>query len=400
MFGRVQKSGRIRRVLSKTCVECNTAVGYSESVCGHCGTGRPEAGWDELDALVDPWLGRLIHDRYLLRRRIGHGASGRVYLASMHPTDHAVAIKLINLRSEPAGQDAGDAKRRFEREIAALAHLNSPHVLQLIDVVELAEDYVGLVTDFVDGHTLGQVLDRSGRLEMARAVELGSQIADALGQVHAAGVAHRDLKPDNIIVEQLHRDDEMIHLIDFGIAHICGEVSKTHGFVGTPLYASPEQSRGDEIDVRTDVYSLGAVLFHLLTGRPPFTGTNPYQLLHKHVTQTAPALAEVAGDRDFPEDLERLVADMLRKAPSQRPASMHEVAERLRGIAPHLGARASGDGRGHAPSAAILAGSRVIPYERSPRVVAPMQNHPADPQRTRDDSSAQDTCINWRVRHS
>ncbi len=374
MFERRPQTGdwRFVRALSHCCGSCHTALDEQSARCDVCGAARPAAGWPSVDVLPDPWLGRLIHQRYLIRRFVGRGGSSVVYLATNITTDEPVAIKIIDLNREPRGHSEGTSRKRLEREIEILAHINSPHVLKVFDIVEMVDNHVGVVTEFVHGVTLGQEIERHGFVDAERAVRLARQAAGALAEVHAQGIAHRDLKPDNIIIEQLHRGEEFVHLIDFGIARALDHLSETTGFVGTPLYASPEQARGHRLDARTDVYSLGAVIFHMLSGQPPFMGANPYEVLTRQVRETAPALHQAAPERAFPDELEWLVADMLRKSPDQRPESMIEVADRLGGIASIMRARRGladpSTGALHpAPSAAIISGRQVMPFKRTTR---------------------------------
>ena len=185
--------------------------------------------------------------------------------------------------------------------------------------------------DLIDGDTLEELVVSGEPLGISRACSLLRQTANGLYEAHQAGMIHRDLKPENLMVERLPAGDDFVHILDFGIVRLTDDasVSMTHGFIGTPLYASPEQAMAKDIDHRCDIYSLGAILFFMLTGQPPFVSNNVYDVLRMHVRKTPPRLGEVDTSRLFPEELERLVARMLAKDPSQRPDDLSIIIDEL-----------------------------------------------------------------------
>jgi serine/threonine protein kinase len=215
-------------------------------------------------------------------------------------------------------------------EVRAVASISHPHLVRFVDFVQIGDEHAGIVTDFVDGETLCQVLEREGPLPVERVLDIAVQVAMAIGAMHSRHIVHRDLKPANIIIDQLPDQGDYCQVIDFGIVRYEDEAARTNAFLGTPLYASPEQAVNDPVDHRSDVYSLGAILFEMLTGRPPFDEKKAFTALMKHARVQPPTLSEVASERDIPVWLERLVADMLAKSPEDRVSTMSEVVRRLR----------------------------------------------------------------------
>lgn len=303
---------------------------YSEDEeCLECNKARPEVGWPDLRDSMDPWLGRVIDGRYLLTKRIGQGASASVYRSESMAISRQFAIKIIHPPRGNQGPSPEQIATRLEREIEALGRLRNPHIVRFYDVIELPLNHIGVVMDFVEGETLESLVLRGDYLSVARACTLLRQIANGVYEAHLAGMTHRDLKPENIMVEQLPAGDDFVHVLDFGIVQVEGEASMTQGFIGTPLYASPEQAMGEEIDHRSDIYSLGAIFFFMLAGRPPFLGQNVMQVLRQHVEVRPPSISDLRSDMGVPDELELLVGRMLAKTVDQRPESLAEVIHSL-----------------------------------------------------------------------
>jgi len=184
--------------------------------------------------------------------------------------------------------------------------------------------------DFVDGRTLQDLLDRVGRIKYQRALDIIRQIANGLYEAHTLGFIHRDLKPDNIMIERLPAAGFFARILDFGIVHMMDSVADTAGFRGTPLYASPEQCVGDpKIDHRSDIYSLGCVFFHCLTGQAPFPGTESLRVMDAHVNDEPPNILDVLPNARMPSSLNTLLMRMLAKDPRKRPQSMQEVIQSI-----------------------------------------------------------------------
>ncbi len=274
---------------------------------------------------MDPFLGRTIGKRYLLTKPLGQGASGRVYRGKSLQLPRQFAIKIIDLD----GQDP-DARLRLKREVGAVSSLRNPHIVPFYEVVEIDEQYSAVVMDLVDGMTLERLIKDFGALPLRRGLQIARQIANGLHEAHTAGLVHRDLKPENIMVEMLPAGGDFVRLLDFGIVSSTTDTARvTRGFIGTPLYASPEQAMGGDIDQRSDIYSLGAIIFFMLTGSPPFNRESAMAALHDHVKKPPPTLSEVSEDTSFPEEVEVLVSQLLAKDPNLRPSNLGGLIRQL-----------------------------------------------------------------------
>jgi eukaryotic-like serine/threonine-protein kinase len=229
----------------------------------------------------------------------------------------AVAIKLLREDGDPR------SIARFKQEAQILARLHHPNVVTVFDTgVDGGEGFI--VMELVEGPTLRELLDREGRLPPERAAEIASALASALGFAHEHGVIHRDLKPANV----LFMPDGRVKLADMGIARLLAPEALTATLTlrGTPRYVSPEQARGDQVDSRADLYSLGCVLFEMLTGRTPFEG-NLAALSYAHVHTPAPRVRSI--DPSVPTEMDELVAAMLEKDPADRPQTAEDVRTAL-----------------------------------------------------------------------
>jgi len=266
-------------------------------------------------------------ERYAIERELGRGAVATVYLARDRKHDRAVALKILR----PEVASASDA-RRFSREIAILARLHHPHVLHLYDsgTLALPDGRTGLfyVMPYVRGESLRQRLEREGPLPIGDAVHLAREVADALGYAHGEGVVHRDIRPENILLEAGHA-----LVADFGIARALevagGEQLSASGIVlGVAAYVSPEQARGGgDIDGRADIYSLGCVLYEMLAGTPPFTGATRAAVLARQMSDAVPSLRTVCPS--VPPAIEGAVMRALAKRPKDRFATGLEFAAAL-----------------------------------------------------------------------
>lgn len=259
--------------------------------------------------------------RYSLERELGRGGMGIVYLAREVRLDRLVAIKLL----PPTLAAHGSLRARFLREARTAARLSQPNIIQIFAVDEIGE-FVFYVMAFVDGETLGHRVARIGPLPPPEAARILREVAWALAYAHAQGVVHRDVKPENILLE---RDTGRAMVADFGIARVARASSDSGAgeILGTPEYMSPEQAAGESVDGRSDLYSLGAVGYYALTGRAPFVGTTASSVMAQHLTKPAPALMAVAPA--VPRPLAQALDRCLAKPPDDRFATGEAFADAL-----------------------------------------------------------------------
>lgn len=288
---------------------------------------------------IDPLLGQTLDDKYLLEEPLGVGGMGTVYRARHLLIDRPVAVKVLNQRFA----EDESIQARFRREAKAAGRLQHPNAVAVTDFGQTSAGYVYIVMELLEGSTLREILAKEAPLETARAVSLMLQIAAAVAAAHEAGIIHRDLKPANIFV--VHRPDvpAAVKVLDFGIAKIAVEkldeddpktLTYMGAMIGTPRYMSPEQCIGKELTPAADVYSLGVILYEMLTGRMPFTGSTPLAIAVKHATQAPVNPREIVPS--IPEALEAIVLHALEKRPENRVANaaefrteLYETAERL-----------------------------------------------------------------------
>jgi serine/threonine protein kinase len=285
----------------------------------------------EAAALTGQLAGRRI-GHFRIIRPLGHGAMGEVYRAEDSKLGRPVALKMLPLEF----QQDGERVRWFEREARAAAALNHPNIIIVHEIGE-SEGRIFIASELIEGETLAQRLAR-GALSVAETSRIGSQIAGALAAAHAAGIVHRDLKPANIML----RADGEVKVLDFGLARLSqpggvGESDETETqtvpgrIIGTLSYMSPEQARGEVVDARSDLWSLGVVLYECLAGRRPFEGTSHSEVIARILEREAPAVNSL--NRAVPGRLSELVAQLLTKDPEKRLGPSSEVARSLKQLA-------------------------------------------------------------------
>jgi serine/threonine protein kinase/tetratricopeptide (TPR) repeat protein len=265
-----------------------------------------------------------LSDRYDLQREIGRGGMATVYLAQDLKHRRPVALKILHPHLA-----ANVGAERFQREVEIAARLNHPHILTLIDSGE-ADGFLYYVMPYVHGESLRGRLTRERQLPLEEALRIALQVASALGYAHGQGVVHRDIKPENVM---LHEGEVMV--ADFGICKALsaggGEnLTQTGMAIGTPAYMSPEQASGDkELDGRSDLYSLGCMLYETLAGVPPFTGPTAQAIILKRFTEPAPSIRAIRSS--IPEAVERVLGRALARNPSDRFSTAAELAQALAG---------------------------------------------------------------------
>jgi serine/threonine-protein kinase len=306
----------------KRCPSCRRLYVNSEQVCA-LDDGKLEPSQDPSPASVGRTLGP-----YLLVTQLGEGGMGTIYVGRHTGLGRYVAIKV--LRPELASRK--DNVARFFQEAHTINRLRHPNIVESIDLVEDALDGAYCVLELLKGPDLKTRLAR-GALPLDSAIRIGVQLADALGAVHALGVVHRDLKPENLILVQHDGRDDAVKLIDFGVAQIgAGDAA----VVGTAAYMAPEQATpGSVVDRRADVYSLGVLLFEMVTGRHPFPSATDSEYIVRHADDKPPRPTKLA--RRCPQQLEDIILRCLAKQPAQRFADAAEVATALRLVNPRAG---------------------------------------------------------------
>ncbi len=273
---------------------------------------------------TDPLLGQTLDGRYEIIEPIGKGSMGLVYRARQLSVERDVAVKVINPETIPATLSTG-AFERFQNEAKIVSNLRHPNTVKLYDFGKIEDGRLYLVMELLHGQPLDKLLEK-GPLDEKRTLAIIHQVADSLAEAHEHGIVHRDLKPANIFVDQVS-GQEVVKVLDFGIAKVTAHPMQTAtgAVIGTPAYMSPEQAQGEPIDAATDVYCLGILAYHCLSGGLPFKSETPVGILMKHVNEPPPPLA---GIRISP-GTERLIMRMLSKDPKQRPATATQVQKAI-----------------------------------------------------------------------
>ena len=260
-------------------------------------------------AVSDPLVGRLLDGRYEIVRRIARGGMATVYEASDIRLDRTVAVKVMH----PGLAEDRDFVARFIREARSAARLSHPNVVAVFDQ-GTDDGNVYLAMEYVPGRTVRDVLRDRGRLSLRDALAIVEPALAALDAAHRAGLVHRDVKPENVLIA----DDGRVKVADFGLARAVASASTTVALIGTAAYLAPEQVERGVADPRSDVYAAGILLFELLTGRKPFTGENPIQVAYAHVHHDVPAPSALLPG--VPAGVDQLVLSTTRRDPYQRPA--------------------------------------------------------------------------------
>lgn len=291
----------------------------------------------------DPMLGRTVAGRFVVISRLGTGSMGAVYRAWQNTVGRWVALKVM--RYDRVGE--AEARARFEREARAMSQLVSPHTVTIYDFGAAEDGSVFLAMELLEGESLGSRLQRVGRMAPADAVRFARDALTSLAEAHAKGIVHRDLKPDNLFLTRVpdaagRPSREICKLLDFGIAKMVreeqamGVLETQAGTVfGTPRYMSPEQAQGKPLDARSDLYSLGVLLYQMVTGVPPFDDEDAVVVMARHIKTKPRPPREVAPEAAIPSQLERVIVRALAKEPGDRPDSAEsfiralDVAERF-----------------------------------------------------------------------
>jgi len=302
-------------------------------------TANDISGQQDIEMMTEeppvPTNGTILTDRYVIESMLGSGGMSRVYLAKHLMMDKEVAIKMLHAHLITNKL----VLKRFQQEAKMVSGLNHPNIVKIFDfgLTEYGQPY--LVMDYVNGQSLQALLHDPASLNLERVVHIFSQVLDGLAAAHAAGIIHRDLKPSNIMVLDLETVKDFVMIIDFGIAKIflgddpqAVKLTRTGEVYGSLAYMSPEQCQNAKCDQRTDIYSLGCVMYEILTGKLVFSGTSPYKMISQQVQETPKHFAEICPDRHIPTVLENLVFKALAKDPKARFQSALEMKDALTSV--------------------------------------------------------------------
>lgn len=313
------------RTTRKLCITCNQEYLGEFAQCPNDGTVLIPLG-------QDPLLGKMLADRYLIQSIIGHGGMGVVYKARHELMDRIVAIKMLQSQLITDSQSV----KRFQHEARAASRLNHPHVITLFDFGVSPTGQPYLVMDYLSGISMSDLIQKDGQVSVDRTLNILIQACQALDHAHKQGVVHRDLKPGNIMLIEHEGQKDFVKVVDFGVAKLstfsgdeAQKLTQTGEVCGSPVYMSPEQCLGQKMDNRSDIYSLGVVLYEALTGHLPLLGKNMVETMSKHIGEKPPSFNTVRPDLYIPERLEAVVFRCLEKDPAARQQSMAELEHEL-----------------------------------------------------------------------
>jgi len=299
------------------CSQCGEEVSQGENFCGSCGHRSD-----------DSWIGEIVDGRYRVLGLIGGGGMGEVYRIEHIRMGKIAAMKIIHgvLAKNKEMRD------RFHREAQAISRLTHIHTVQVFDFGQ-HKDAMYLVMEYVRGEDLGNVLRRDGPMDVYRAGRIIIQVCQALAEAHERGVVHRDVKPENILLTRTKDGQDFVKIVDFGLARIKEEgepsITAQGSIIGTPYYMSPEQARGDDPDQRTDIYSLGGVLYRSITGEVPYAAPSPMVVLTKCLTEELKPPTRRRPDLKIPPKVEEVVMKAMAKDPGSRYSSALEMADAM-----------------------------------------------------------------------
>ncbi|MBH24745.1 MAG: hypothetical protein CMH57_09900 [Myxococcales bacterium] len=314
---------------SITCPYCRHPNPGGQVKCRKCNGMLPHSGADHL-------LGRTIGGNFKLLEVIGKGAAGKVYRGEQLSLGKEVAVKVLHKHLLGDRSLVG----RFHREARATSRLNHPNCIQIIEFGQADTGELFIAVEYLPGHTLAQVLRRDFPLPAPRLLRIAEQICSALEEAHAQGIVHRDLKLENVMLIDNRGERDFVKVLDFGIVKIIddedgpneGTLTKAGNVCGTPEYMAPEQAQGGDITPQTDLYAVGVMLYHIVTGQLPYTGGTPLVVATQHIMDPTPHARQVRPDLNIPPELDDLIARCMAKAPADRPRSAAALRQELQQV--------------------------------------------------------------------
>ena len=280
----------------------------------------------------DPMIGKVLGGRFRVLSVIARGGMGKVYRAEQSPLNRIVALKIL----DPSGNQDDDRsvfRERFFLEASTCAKLNHPNTVRIFDYGSTWDDVFYIAMEYLEGRTLHQVVRQETFIQPLRLLRLVKQICGSLNEAHQRGVIHRDLKPSNIFLTEHGEDDEFVKVLDFGLVKSLqddAEMTDAGRLLGSPMYMSPEQVQCEPLDVRTDVYSIGMLMYVALTGKRPFKKTNSVSVLLAQIKEKPPAFSEINPHVSVPDYLEWVVMTCLSKDRNRRFADVRELIRALK----------------------------------------------------------------------
>ena len=331
------------------CPSCGTTAPAEARFCPRCGAALPS-----VEGASDPFIGRVVQN-YRVMSVIGAGGMGKVYRAEQVKLKRPVCLKTLlpHLANDPT------LVQRFELEGVATAAIRHPNIVQVMDFGQLDDRTLYIAMEYVDGKTLREVLRQEAPVPLTRALTIVQQMLSGLAEAHANNIVHRDLKPSNVLMSRLRDGTDLVKLVDFGIAKILGadpepgkQLTRTGMMVGTPGYMAPEQMLGERIEPTTDLYSVGVILWELLTGQKLFGRVEEAELARRHLTMPAPSPSSVSRV-PLPPELDEIVLRALEKRPERRYQSAMEFTRALDALEAGTRTRAALSGLTPMPAPAL-----------------------------------------------
>jgi len=348
---------------SQVCPACNSHYEAGVAFCPKDGTKLQPVGAAPSPSLV----GGVIAERYRILRKLGEGGMGEVYEAQHVYIDKKFALKLLR----PEITTNPEAVARFHQEARSASSIGHDNIVGIDDFGRLPDGSVYLAMELLSGQSLSDRLRTPPPLTLDETLAIAIQACCGLSAAHAKGIIHRDMKPENLFLTKRH-GELVVKVLDFGIAKVGGEagqqnLTRTGQVFGTPHYMSPEQALGKGLDLRSDIYSVGVILYEMATGRVPYQAESFMGILTQHITATPAPPRQLAPDRQIPVEFEQLILRAMAKEPAQRFASMDEMAQALAHLAQTLAPALGGASQAYqAISFEVRAGSGSMAPARTP----------------------------------